>query len=137
VNAESWVDRLAGRPAVLRAVALILCAACALVYAAIGLGLIYQQRPDGMRLWVFGYSAASAFALGVVLLLARPGRIVWILGSAFMILVIVAYVLVAPSRQPSFEIWGISLKIAQLLILASLVGLLVQDRKVGLRRRDD
>jgi hypothetical protein len=126
-----WLNRLAEHAGLLRAVSVTLCAACAAVYFAIGMGLIYEQRPGGMRLWVFGFSAALAFGAGVLLLLARPGRFAWMLGSAFMVLVIVAYVVVAPSRQPSFEIWGISLKIAQAVTLVALLGLLAHD---GLNR---
>ncbi|HEX7490462.1 MAG TPA: hypothetical protein VF337_02025 [Candidatus Limnocylindrales bacterium] len=51
------------------------------------------------------------------------------LGSAFMVLVIAAYIVIAPSRQPSFEIWGISLKVAQAVTLLALIGLMVNDRR--------
>jgi hypothetical protein len=115
-------------PQLLRGLAVILCAACAVVYLAIGLGLIYEQPEKGVRLWAFGFSAALAFALGVVLLLSSPGRRVLIGGVAFMALAIVAYLAVSPNRNPSFEIWGISLKIAQVAILVALLGLLARDR---------
>jgi len=126
---KTRVDRPFGRRVLLRNVAIALCTVCAVVYFAIGLGLIYEQRSGGMRLWVFGYSTALVFAVGIVLLLARPGRIVWTLGSAFTVFAIVAYVVVAPSRDPHFEIWGISLKVAQAVILAALLGLIVLDRR--------
>jgi hypothetical protein len=116
-------------PTLLRIVAIALCAACAVVYVAIGLGLVYEQRPEGIRLWAFGYSTALVFAVGIVLLLLKPGRLVWTLGSAFMVFVLVAYVVVAPRREPSFEIWGISLKVAQAVILAALLGLIAEDRR--------
>ncbi len=121
--------RLTADPGLLRNLAAVLCAGCALVYFAIGLGLVYEQRPDGVQLWAFGFSAALAFALGVVLLLARPGRVVWILGVLFQVFAIAAYIAVSRSRQPPFEIWGISLKVAQVLILAALLGLLYQERE--------
>jgi hypothetical protein len=63
------------------------------------------------------------------LLLFKPRRPVWIIGSAFMVLAIVAYFAVSPRREPQFEIWGMSLKIAQVVILAALLGLLVHDRE--------
>ncbi|HEX7490461.1 MAG TPA: hypothetical protein VF337_02020 [Candidatus Limnocylindrales bacterium] len=72
-----WLNRLAGHTDLLRAVAVVLCAASAVVYLVIGMGLIFEQRPGGMRLWLFGYSAALAFAAGAVILLARPGRGDW------------------------------------------------------------
>jgi hypothetical protein len=116
-------------PTLLRIVAIALCTACAVVYVAIGLGLVYEQRPEGIRLWAFGYSTALVFAVGIVLLLLKPGRLAWTLGSAFMVFVLVAYVVVAPRREPSFEIWGISLKVAQAVILAALLGLIAEDRR--------
>jgi len=120
----SWT----GRPDLLRYVAIALCAACVLGYAAIGAGLIYPQTADGVSLPRFGFSTAAAFGLGVALLAVRPGRVVWTLGAAFMVFVIVAYVLVAPERQPPFEAYGIALKLAQAAILAALLGLLANDR---------
>jgi hypothetical protein len=132
VEGSGWFTRLAAQTVLFRNVAVVLCAACGLVYFAIGLGLIYEQRPDGMRLWVFGFSTALVFAIGTVMLLARPGRVVWIVGAIFMVLAIVAYVAVSPSRDPHFEIWGISLKIAQAVILAALLGLLIHDGR-GMR----
>jgi hypothetical protein len=129
-----WLDRLTTHTRALTAIVLALTAACAVVYLAIGLGFIYEQPKDGVPLAVFGFSAAAAFALGVVLMVVRPGRNVWILGAAFMAFVIVAYVNVAPKRNPSFEIWGISLKIAQAFILAALLGLLARDRRTSRAR---
>ena len=122
------LDRLTSHTRALTAIVLALSAACAVVYLAIGLGFIYEQPKDGVSLMVFGFSAGTAFALGVVLMVARSGRIVWILGAVFMAFVIVAYINVAPKRNPPFEIWGISLKIAQAVILAALLGLLARDR---------
>jgi hypothetical protein len=129
VERQGRAVRLTDHSPALRNVAVILSAVCAAVYFAIGLGLVYKQPPEGIQLWVFGFSSALAFALGVVLLLALPGRAVWILGALFMVFVIVAYVGVAPRREPSYEIWGISLKIAQALILVALLGLLAQERR--------
>ncbi len=122
---SGWRDRLAAHAVLLRGAAVILAVACALVYAAIGLGLIYEQPDHGIRLWAFGFSAALAFGAGVALLLLMPGRAVLVLGALFQVFVIVAYVVVAPTRHPPFEIWGLSLKIAQVAILAALLGLLV------------
>ncbi len=123
-------------PGALTWLTVALTGACALVYFAIGLGLIYRQEPDGVQLWLFGFSAAVAFALGVALMLLRPGRVVWVLGAVFMVFVIVAYVVVAPRRDPSFEIWGISLKVAQAAILAALLGLIALDRRAQALRAE-
>jgi FtsH-binding integral membrane protein len=129
VELPGWLARLTSHPLSLRNVAVVLSVACAAVYFAIGLGLIYRQPSEGVQLWLFGFSSALAFALGAALLLAAPGRVVWSLGALFMVFVILAYVGVAPRRDPSYEMWGISLKIAQAVILVALLGLLTQDRR--------
>ena len=124
--------RAAAHPVLFRNVVLALTAICAVVYFAIGAGLIYHESmrttEHGPALWVFGFSAAAAFALGVALMLLRPGRVVWTLGALFMVFVIWAYIAVAPERDPHYEIWGISLKVLQAITLVALLGLLANDR---------
>ncbi len=126
-----WLSRASAHPTLFRNVVLVLTAACVVVYAAIGAGLIYGQSmrttDDGPQLWVFGFSAAAMFALGLALMLLRPGRLVWALGALWMVGVIVMYINVAPTRDPHYEIWGISLKIDQAITLVALLGLLVND----------
>ncbi len=112
----------------LRLVAAALSAACAVVYFAIGAGAIYPAEGNANRLLVFGALAGSAFLLGAVLLATTDRRPVLALGALFQVFVIVMYVLVARDRDPAFEIWGISLKIAQAAILGVLLALLAAPR---------
>jgi hypothetical protein len=121
------LERQAGRRLAVRRVAAALCVSCAVVYFAIGLGLVHpaQSAADAGGLLAFGAAAGLAFALGAVLL-ARIDRLgPWILGAVFQALVIVAYFAVAETRTPPFEGWGIALKITQVAILAALVFLIV------------
>jgi hypothetical protein len=76
----------------------------------------------------FATPAALAYALGAVLLLIPmlDRRILWALGALLQVGVIIMYLSVAPDREPSFEPWGIVIRIVQLLLLATLV-LLVAD----------
>jgi hypothetical protein len=59
--------------------------------------------------------------LGAVLLLAFDRRLVWILGAILQIFVIYSYFNFAPQRTPTFEIWGILLRVAEVLIFTALV----------------
>ncbi len=109
----------------IRYAAAAIAAGCAIVYAAIGLGWIYPAKEgDGSFLLVFGASAGIAFALGAVLLTVTERRAVLALGALFQVFAIVAYLQVAPRRDPPFEVWGLSLKVAQAAILVALVALL-------------
>jgi hypothetical protein len=50
----------------------------------------------------------------------------WAPGAAFQAFAIIAYFSVAPNRTPPFEFWGIALRVAQVLMLAGLVVLLIR-----------
>jgi hypothetical protein len=77
----------------------------------------------------FATPAATAYALGAVLLLIPrfDRRIVWALGALLQVGVIFMYFSVAPDREPSFEPWGITIRIVQLLLLAALVMLVADE----------
>jgi hypothetical protein len=96
------------------------------VYGLIGAGVLHvvegapEQAPS---LVVFGAMAGGAFLLGAVLLLRFDRRMLWWLGAAFQALAIVLYFNVAPQRVPPYEVWGLSLKAAQLALLALLLAL--------------
>jgi hypothetical protein len=118
----------------LRRVAAALSAACALIYVLIGVGVLRvdvagDTQTEGL---VFGVLAAAAFGLGTVLLVATDRRSFWVLGAAFQAFTIVTYFQVAERRDPPFEVWGLLLEVLQSIILASLLALVILDR-----RRDD
>jgi hypothetical protein len=54
-------------------------------------------------------------------LLLSERRIVPIAGAVLMVVVIAGYLAVAPSRDPSFETWGIVLKLAQIGLLGAML----------------
>lgn len=70
---------------------------------------------------VFGTFAAGAYLLGVALLLFFDNRWLWGLGAVFQVMVIFMYFNLAPQRVPAYEVWGILIRIAQVLLLAALV----------------
>lgn len=106
----------------------VLALANALVYSLIGAGIARvssDAQSDASFLWVFGLIAGGAFLLGAVLLWAFDRRLLWWLGAAFQAFAIAAYVGVAPQRVPPFEAWGLSLKVAQGVLLVALIYLAV------------
>ena len=108
----------------LRYVAAALSAATALIYLLIGLQvLIVLDTPTDQ---IFGYFACAGYALGVFLLLRHDRRLVVILGALFQVFVIYQYFNVASQRAPAYEIWGIGLRVIQVVLLITLVYLEVR-----------
>jgi hypothetical protein len=101
----------------------------ATIYALIGLGVlsvVSETATDAPPLLTFGLSAGAAYLLGAVLLLAIDRRIAWVLGAILQIGVIVMYIAVAPNRTPPYELWGITIKVLQALLLVALVYLSIR-----------
>jgi hypothetical protein len=112
-----------------RLVAAGLAGAMAIIYFLIGAGVLNVGRASGTDagfLIVFGASAGGAFLLGAVLLTAFDRRWLWGLGALLQVFVIWGYLAVAPDRTPAFEIWGITLRVIQVPLLAALVYLAVR-----------
>ncbi len=107
-----------------------LCVATALIYIAIGLGAISvvdEVSASAPPMLVFGAAAGATFLAGAVLLVATDQRVLWVVGALYQVAVIVMYLDVAPQRTPSFELWGVLIKILQVAILAALVYLAVRQ----------
>jgi hypothetical protein len=104
--------------------AAVLALANAVVYALIGAGVLsVVNGAPGPRpgLIVFGVLAGGAFLLGAVLLMRFDRRVLWMVGAAFQAFAIAAYFNVAPQRVPPYEVWGLSLKVAQAVLLVALL----------------
>lgn len=111
---------------VLRFVTAGLAALSALVYLLIGLQVLpaLEIGPgDPSPLW-FGVGAALAFLFGAVVMLVSERLILWVLGALVQVFAIAAYLGVAEERTPSFEFWGIALRVVQASILIALVVLI-------------
>jgi hypothetical protein len=112
------------RRLLVRYLAAALSLATAAVYFAIGFGVVTvvdKVANDAPPMLVFGGSAGTAFVLGAALLFRMDRRALWILGAVLQVGVIVMYVNVAPNRTPSYEMWGLLIKVFQAAILAALV----------------
>jgi 4-amino-4-deoxy-L-arabinose transferase-like glycosyltransferase len=99
-------------------------AAMALIYFLIGLGVLSiggSSSGETVDLAMFGYSAGLAFLILAALLFLTDRRWLWVLAALFQIWVYVIYFAVAPGREPPFELWGITLRVIQLVLLAGLL----------------
>lgn len=111
---------------VLRYVTAGLAVLSAVVYLLIGLQVVpaIEVGPsDPSPLW-FGVGAALAFLFGAAVMLVSERLVLWVMGALFQVFAIAAYLGVAEERTPSFEFWGIALRVVQALILVALVVLI-------------
>jgi hypothetical protein len=111
---------------VLRVVTAGLAIAAAVVYLLIGFEVlqVVEVGPSDPSLLWFGLPAAAAFLFGAVVILVSERMLLWALGAFFQVFAIFAYVGVAEDRTPSYEFWGIALRVIQTLILLALVVLI-------------
>ena len=117
-----------------RYAAAVLAGATAVLYvliatsaiSVIDAGAVADARHDQLA---FATPAAIAYALGAILLLIPrvDRRILWVLGALLQVGVITIYFSVAPDREPSFEPWGIAIRLVQVLLLATLVVLAADE----------
>ena len=107
-----------------RLVAASASALMAAIYFLIGLGVLSiggSKSGEMVDLTVFGFSAGTAFLILAGLLAITDRRWLWIVAAVFQVWVYVIYFAVAGSREPPFEIWGITLRVIQVVLLAGLV----------------
>ena len=84
----------------------------------------------------FSVTMGAVFAVVALALFFFAGRLVWMLAGVLDLGAIIGYFAVAPSREPHFEVWGIVIKVAQVVLLAALGYLLMRHRKrAGVRTR--
>ncbi len=84
----------------------------------------------------FSLAMGAVFAVVALAVFFYAGRLVWLLAAVLDLGAIIGYFAVAPSRTPHFEVWGIVIKVAQVILLAALGYLLMRHRKsAGVRTR--
>ncbi len=95
----------------------------AAIYLLIGFKVlrVVAEQPGGAGQLGGGAAAAGLFAIGAVLLVGLDQRPLWVVGAIVQVLVAALYIAVAPSREPNFEIWGITLRVLQIPLFAALV----------------
>jgi hypothetical protein len=107
-----------------RVVAAAASALMAAIYFLIGLGVLGiggSTSGEMVDLTMFGFSAGTAFLVLAGLLALTDRRWLWILAAILQVWVYVIYFGVAGSREPPFEIWGITLRVIQIVLLAGLI----------------
>jgi len=119
-----------------RYVAAACAAAMAAIYYLIGLGVLSiggSTTGEMVDLRVFGGGAGTAFLATALLLLFTDRRWIWILAAIFQVWVMVIYFAVAGAREPTFEMWGLTLRTLQLPLLLGLLYLSLTTTRRAVR----
>jgi hypothetical protein len=113
---------MSDRRRLVRIVAAVVSAGVALVYLMIGLGVVTVVKtvPEGMDMFQFGVMAAAAYVIGAVLLSAFDNRFLWAVGMLLQFSTISLYFVVSVQRDPPYEVWGILIKVGEVVLLALL-----------------
>lgn len=117
----------------LRRVGAALCALIAAVYVLIGTETVtvVESTEDAVDVGVFGFGAAAVFILGGVLLLTQDRRGLWAVGAVLQVMIIAMYLGIGADRTPSYEAWGLGLRIPQLALLGVLLVLAIRPTVVS------
>jgi hypothetical protein len=112
----------------LRLSAIAIAAVVTVLYVVVGAEIV---KVDGVAEVETGPAvplliAAGAFGVLTIALALHPRPFVYLAGIALDVLVIVGYFVVAPSRHPSFEVWGLSIKAIELGLLVVLTWLAIR-----------
>jgi hypothetical protein len=96
----------------------------AVIYLLIGLGVLgigTSTSAEAVDLALFGLSAGIAYVVLALLLTFTDHRWLWILAALVMLWVYVIYLSTSGTREPPFELWGVTLRVIQLPLLAALI----------------
>lgn len=107
-----------------RLTAAIASAAMALIYFLIGLGVLSigtSTSGEMVDLTLFGFSAGTAFLILAGLLAFTDRRWIWLIAAIFQAFVYLVYFGVAAGREPPFEVWGITLRVIQVVVFGGLI----------------
>ncbi len=102
----------------------------AVVYLLLATGVLSLGEAEPGELGILGAAGGVHLLLGVVLWL-RPWR--WLMAIVILVQLALAgmYVAIAPERDPSFEVWGLTLRGLSLLLVVALVLAMLPRRTPG------
>jgi hypothetical protein len=104
-----------------------LAAAIGVAYMLVALQVVHVAETAGKDSpFLPMAAAAAAFWLGAALLLLFDRRPIYLLGAAVQVVVLIGYFVVASSRDPHYEAWGVLMKVAEVVMLVLLLYLAVK-----------
>ena len=98
----------------------------AAVYGLIFVGVLSVGRAETGELGILGVAGAVHVVLAVGLW-ARPRRLLLAGTAVLQVLLGAMYVAIAPERDPSYEVWGLTIRVLSVLLVLLLVAAFVQN----------
>ncbi len=77
----------------------------------------------------FALGMGAFFVVAAISLFSSGQRLVWNLVALIDVGAIIGYFIVAPSRDPHFEAWGIAIKLVQAALLVVLCYVIASNRR--------
>jgi hypothetical protein len=112
----------------LRGIAAATAALMAILYGLILAGVLSVGRASEGDLGILGV-AGLVFAVLAALLWFVRSRLLWAAIALLQVLMGWMYVVVGAERDPSFEVWGVSIRVLSLVLVVTLITLFVEARR--------
>ncbi len=129
VMIDDHATRVPSTRRVARYVAAGMALVAAVLYCLIALDVLHVMEVIDNAGRVIPALVAGAFVLGTLHVLFLDKRLIHVFDGLLQVIVIVGYFVVAPNRTPSYEVWGIVIKVVQVAALGALVYLCVRPRR--------
>ena len=102
--------------------------AIAVLYGLLFIGVLDVGQATDAERGILGV-AAAVFVVLAGLLWWRRSKLLWAFAAALQLLLGWMYLAIAPERDPSFELWGVTIRLVSVVLLVAVVGLIVADRR--------
>ncbi len=115
-----------------RRVAIITAWISAALYALIGLGVLpIGQSANGgdPGLFDFGAMMAAIFVVTALLLMLFRSTVLWVAVAVLQFAVLIGYAALSGFRIPPFEVWGLLVKLDQVVLLAASLYMVIRGRR--------
>lgn len=109
-----------------------LSAAIAVIYYLIGFEVVNVMGADQVP---FGRTAGTAFLVAAVASFAWDQRWMWVAWAGAQVFAFWTYFDFASERTPSFEFWGITIRVLQVILVGVLAFLVLRPAPSAARRR--
>jgi hypothetical protein len=129
IHATTAADHTTTLQRTAAAISTLIAVLYGLIWAGV-LSVVTEAEPG--ELGVLGV-ASVVFLVSAALIWRFASHLLWIGTAVLQVLVIWMYVAVGAERDPAFEVWGISIRVAQVALIGVLVALLVRSAR---QRRD-
>jgi hypothetical protein len=120
--------RAAVRRPALQRVAAAVAGLIALLYALLSAGVLEIPGASSEELGILG-AAAGVFVVIAWMLWRWHSRILWIAVAGIQVLMGWMYLDIAPDRNPSFEVWGVTIRAVSVVLVVTLIALLLTDHR--------